>query len=456
MSTFDPQASVCPRFSAAEAQALAREHYGVSALKVRPLGSFQDQNFQLVGDDGREFVLKIANAATSFDELDLQNRALAHLAARDAAFPTPRLIAARGGDDMPVAERDGERYFVRLLTFMPGRMLAHITSAPGPALLATIGQFAGVLAHRLRGFDHPAGAHVSQWDMRHAPEVVRAFLPYVAAPEHRALIGLMLERYEAHAAPLLARLPTSMIHCDITSYNLLLSHDDTGRLAVSGLIDFGDMVRSYTIGELAVAVSEGALSGAYEPLAAAAPMVVAYHRERPLGDDELAVLFPMVCLRRCVVAVSVAQQLHFEPENAYVRELSEQDWPVLRQLRDIAPELALASLRAACGLEPYAGAAAVRGWLAENHGRMAPVVPPELLDGAPALDLGVGSELLRDGVWQQPRRCAPRSAQAPRSGATARCACPTAGPTRPTSRRRCTLAPTYCCRRARRCAALAG
>src|SRR5262249_8058031 len=162
-------------------------------------------------------VFKIANAATEFAALDLQNRALVHLAAKDPMLPTPRLVPARDGSSMLTIERDGTPHLIRLLTYLPGQMLAHALRAPAAALLAEMGRLAGTLVHHLADFSHPGGDQPSQWDLQYAPEVIRAFLGYVADAEGRALIETLLARYEAVAAPLLPGLRKSMIHGDITS-----------------------------------------------------------------------------------------------------------------------------------------------------------------------------------------------------------------------------------------------
>ena len=63
MSTFDEQQMVCPQFPEGEVRAILREHYGIAAAALKPLGSFQDQNFAVTSSDGQQFVLKIANHA---------------------------------------------------------------------------------------------------------------------------------------------------------------------------------------------------------------------------------------------------------------------------------------------------------------------------------------------------------------------------------------------------------
>ncbi len=85
-----------PRFGLEEARELARERFGVEGV-ASELGSHQDQNALIDGPSGR-FVLKIANAAFGEAELDLQNRAMIHLAER-LPLEVPRPCAALDGSE---------------------------------------------------------------------------------------------------------------------------------------------------------------------------------------------------------------------------------------------------------------------------------------------------------------------------------------------------------------------
>ena len=63
--------------------------------------------------------------------------------------------------------------------------------------------------------------------------------------------------FECDTVPLLPNLRQSVIHNDLNDYNLLAGGGDdmyARGQSIVGLIDFGDMVRSYTIGDLAVAI----------------------------------------------------------------------------------------------------------------------------------------------------------------------------------------------------------
>ncbi|MBP7693335.1 MAG: phosphotransferase, partial [Anaerolineales bacterium] len=398
---FASHALRCPTFSAAEARALVADHYGFPPAALKPLASFQDQNFRVTDAAGRQFVLKIANAHETRATLDLQNQAMAHVAARAPDFPTPRVVPARDGAGLIPAEHAGERHWVRLLSYLPGQTLVD-TPYLSPGWLDEIGATVGRLTAHLADFTHPAADRVLQWDLRQAKNVVTAFLPYVADRGRRALVERGLAEFEAAAEPRLAELRQSVIHGDLVDYNLLVGRGPAGQQVVSGLIDFGDTVRSYTIGELAVLLATIMAHAPAAPVAAAARVVAAYHAAFPLTETELAVLFPLIVLRVCATTTSAAQQAALEPENAYVQAFAAAEWPALELLAGLSPVLAQAAFRHACGLEPHPRRAAVEAWLRAHGSEFGRPLNRELPAGeVTVLDFSVSSEELPAGSWEQ-------------------------------------------------------
>jgi Ser/Thr protein kinase RdoA (MazF antagonist) len=110
----------------------------------------------------------------------------------------------------------------------------------------------------------------------------------------------------------LDHLRKSVIHGDANDYNVLVEGNK-----VVGLIDFGDIVYSYTVGDLAIAVAYVVL-GKSDPYAAAAPVIEGYVREFSLTKDELDALWPLVRLRLCMSVAIAAYQQAQQPENEYL------------------------------------------------------------------------------------------------------------------------------------------
>ena len=124
-------------------------------------------------------MLKIANPVFAEAELDLQNRAMVHLAERmSVGIPLP--CPALDGSEIIAVERAGATYLVRLVTFVEGTPL--VDTHLSPPILRSLGRIAGELVRALESFEHPAADRVMQWDPRHVGAVVEALAPHIAIP----------------------------------------------------------------------------------------------------------------------------------------------------------------------------------------------------------------------------------------------------------------------------------
>ena len=329
-----------PRLTREEAERLARDLYGLEA-SAAPLPSERDQNFLLTADGGARFVLKIANAAEDRAMLEAQNAAMMHVAARTPV--APRVVPSVRGD--AIASVPGAPHFVRLVTYLPGTPLArHGTRSP--ALLEDLGARLGELDAALADFDHPAIHRDFHWDLARAERVIDERLPLVADAALRALIAQTAARALRAVAARQAWLRVSAIHNDANDWNVLVEGE-----RVVGIIDFGDMVASWTVADLAVAVAY-VLLDAPDVLQTMAAVVRGYHRTYPLRDEELAALFPLACLRLCMSACIAASQQRQRPGDAYLGVTQAPLARTLPRLAAIEAREAENAARTACGLAP--------------------------------------------------------------------------------------------------------
>ncbi len=339
-----------PQLTEQDAVELARERYGLT-VRARQLPSYADLNFRLEDAAGREMVLKIANAEEESGILEMQHRALELLGREHDPQAFPRVLPTVAGEEIIsvgcVAENGGDsRHFVHLLTYLSGVFMADVTSHT-PELLANLGTFLGTLDRTLTGFTHPAMGRHTSWDLRHAAKIIRANAADVGAPEKRALVEHFLAQVDAHLPPLELQLRRSVIHNDANDYNVLVGHTSSGRQKVTGLIDFGDMVQTYTVCELAIALSY-AMMGKSDPLAAAAEVIAGYHAAHPLTDPELVALFDLICARLAVSVSMVARDRKARPENAYLAVSEAPAWALLEKLVWVSRGQAYDTFRKAC------------------------------------------------------------------------------------------------------------
>lgn len=333
-----------PGFPAAEAERIAAERFGVRG-EVRRLGSERDQNFLVLPQDGGAFVLKLANAAEDPEVIAFQAAALRYVAARDPQLPVPGVKAGLGGTDTEIVEGpSGERHAVWMLEFLEGEPMP---SAPASALRRDMGSCLARLGRALRGFFHRGAGRQLLWDLRHVPRL-RDYLPHVEDGQRRRLAELFLDRFEARAAPVLPGLRAQVIHNDFHEGNLLV---DPQASSIVGILDFGDMVHSALINDVAVATAYQ-MHGAAEPLEPACEVLAAYHAVTPLEEQELGVLLDLVAGRMLLSGVVAAWRLERVPgSREHVLGHDESAWRTLERLATIDPEAAEERFRAACGLD---------------------------------------------------------------------------------------------------------
>jgi 4-aminobutyrate aminotransferase-like enzyme len=220
---------------------------------------------------------------------------------------------------------------------------------------------------------------------------IRGRVGEIADDCRRQLVLTFIRQFDERARPLLSRLRTSVIHNDANDYNVLVSCDHTGAARVAGIIDFGDLVDSYKIGELAVALAYTMLDK-LNPVGAARHIVSGYHREYPITDGELEVLYSFICMRLCVSVVNSTIEARNEPDNEYLRISERPAWRLLEKLSAISPDFACYAFRDACGMTPCPQAVRLVKWLKENPEQIGPVVLAELKGSEKTiLDLSVGS-----------------------------------------------------------------
>ncbi len=289
-----------PRFEVEAAAEIAAEFFGIRA-SGRPLPSERDQNFLLTDGAGEKFVLKIANALESAAFLEAQNAVLNHVG-KQVEFCQSLVAGVSGEEIVRVAT-----YFVRLVRYLPGVPLAEIRPHSSE-LLRDLGRKLGKLAQALKDFDHPAVHRDFHWDLSNGNRVINEYAPLIEDAALRELVLKCRLNFEP-------QLPRSVIHGDANDYNVLV---DPERMIVSGLLDFGDMVYSYTVADLAIAVAYVALDQP-QPRAAMAEIVRGYTSEFMLLDEELEAVWPLALLRLGVSACMAAYQQRQQPENEYLR-----------------------------------------------------------------------------------------------------------------------------------------
>jgi len=287
-----------PAFDVESAKKIAERIFGLRAT-ARVLPSERDQNFLLSDDVGGRFVLKIANALESRELLEAQNAALDHLGTRISFCP--RVVPALNGE-LISTESD---YYVRLVTYLPGEPLA-LAMPYSPQLLRDVGRKLGEMDRALADFDHPALHRDFHWDLANGNRVIDQYAGLIESAKFREVV--LQCRFDVNTD-----LRRSIIHGDANDYNVLVESD-----RVTGLIDFGDVVYGWTVGDLAVALAYVVL-GKDDPREAAEHVIDGYTEEFALTHEERVVLWKLVRLRLAMSVCLAAYQQRLRPDNEYLQ-----------------------------------------------------------------------------------------------------------------------------------------
>lgn len=309
-----------PAFSATDAARIAHDLFGISGTALHLEGEC-DQNLRLRTEDG-DYILKFSSADYDPALLSLHVAAMTHIARNAPHLPIPRLVQSGGKG---VAQLDDGTY-VRLMTWMDG--VPVVSAEKSPVLRKTVASFAAQVVIALASFDHSNPATASIWNLTQATQLQDAAV-FITDHTKRQLTTdafAKLARFQAD----LDKLPTQFIHNDIHHHNLLVAGPTSPE--ITGLIDFGDMMKVPRVVELAVAIAHQ-LYGVEDVARAIKEMTMAFCERLPLNVDEIEVLPSLVAARlasrESVVARRVAQT---GGTGSYDDTISNMGWVALERL----------------------------------------------------------------------------------------------------------------------------
>jgi 4-aminobutyrate aminotransferase-like enzyme/Ser/Thr protein kinase RdoA (MazF antagonist) len=359
-----------PSIGIAEGERIARDLYGL-AVSLSALPGERDCNFRLrtadtpgvdtpdaatsgLAPDPREFVLKVLPATTDAESADCLVRVLDHLAEQDPTLPVPRLFPTLRGEAIGRFSREGIDYATCLVSFLPGRLMAE--SPPSAALMQNVGVTLARVDRALQGFFHPSLVRRLAWDVRRLPELAE-FSSDIESAALRETVNKVCSEFRA-CLPRLRGLRSQAIHGDCHGANLLVDDQD----AVSGILDFGDMIHAPLIFEPAVAMSELLTEGA-APLDSVAAVLHGYSQSRSLQAEEVELVYDVITARHAITLLVHAWRRHHDRQGARVLDVaSVHAERSLQRLLDLdRGALTRSWHEAACTLRPAASTVATPG-----------------------------------------------------------------------------------------------
>ena len=295
---------------------------------LRPSGG--QRYFLLRPSSGQRYVVKFGHPRADPRVVGVQVRVLRHIESAAAGLPVPRVVPAAGGQPWTVVAAGPLRgRAVHVLTYLDGALLRSVRT--DPALRRTLGVTLARLGRALREFDDPPVRRPLLWDLAQLPQL----RPLLAdRPDNRGtrLLGNLLGRFAARAAPRLAVQRTQLVHNDFSPDNTLISADAS---RVCGIIDFGDVTVTALVNDVAIAAAYQ-LSDDADLLGPTLDLISGYHATTPLTVGEVDLL-PDPILARIVARIIISEwRAERFPENSqYVLRNTPRAWEQLHRWLDI-------------------------------------------------------------------------------------------------------------------------
>jgi hydroxylysine kinase len=313
------------------------------AGRLQRLPTEKDDTFRL-RTGSTDYLVKVSPPDEADVVVDLQTAAMRFLEREAPELPVQRVQLSVGGSDNVVVEtRDGRTRVLRVLSFVRGAVWAETN--PDGEQLAKVGEMLGRVDVALEAFAHPADRRGLVWDLRHFHELAE-LVEHTPDAEHRKLALEVLRLFEAAIVPRLGELETQVIHGDYSPYNVVV--DEQSDDYVTGVIDFGDTMRSAVIFDPAVSMANLVGRNPDQPWRDACAFLAGYQTVRPIKEQELPLL-PVAALARLTLRALIASwRAERVPERRdYLVAHAKDDWTNVQRAMALPLADVVAQLRGA-------------------------------------------------------------------------------------------------------------
>ncbi|MCB6087487.1 aminotransferase class III-fold pyridoxal phosphate-dependent enzyme [Flavobacterium psychrophilum] len=330
------------KFSEAHIELLAKDHYGLF-VSAKMLNGYDELNYLLTDINNKQFILKVSDENQPFLFLDAQVKIIKHLSNSSISNNFQQFCINNQGDELTAVENEGKKYYLRILSFLEGDFWVDKLEKSN-ILYSQLGHFLGTMDKSLQDFSHTAMHRQYTWDISRASDA-NDRLKYIKNHERRRIASYFLLQFDTEVLPKIHTLRHAYIHNDANDYNVLVD-DNT----VTGLIDFGDMVYTALINNLAIACTYAMLSHE-DPLSAATLIVRGYHESYALTTQELDALYYLIAGRLCISVTQSAFNGSLDTNNDHHFITEKPAWDLLYKLIKINPIKAQDNFRKTCAFE---------------------------------------------------------------------------------------------------------
>lgn len=376
------------KITSQQAEAILLDLFGISG-RATALPGEVDFNFRIKLEGSEGYILKISRSDENEAYLDFQQSILQHVERHGQGLLVPKVIPDGNGNTISkIQDAFGHTRFVRLLTWMPGRVWSGVKPQLDD-LRYSLGAQCGKLAKALQGYDHPQAHREFEWDVAQALWT-KAHVSIFKGQQAK-IVSYFQDAFEKLFKDY-DTLRKAVVHNDANDNNVIVSASLT-EPKVQAVIDYGDAIYTQIINDVAIACAYTVM-GHNDPLEAALPIVRGYHSEFGLQETELVHLYHAIAMRLVISVTKSALNKIKEPDNTYLLISEKPAWEVLEKWRHINADFAHYSFRQACGLDPHPDERAFKDWTMGQAFKLETLFPDIVQDAVQHIDLSVSSRWL--------------------------------------------------------------
>ncbi|AWP10836.1 putative hydroxylysine kinase [Scophthalmus maximus] len=332
-----------PNFSQSQASEMVQRVFRLTPAEIRPLPSYDDQNFYLATVEGGEYVLKIMNSEDSKNHklIEMQTYAMSFL--HQNGLPAQTALPTASGQLMSLEEMDCgygcQKYMVRVLNHLPGTTVSKVPLTP--QLLYDIGKTAARMDKILKEMAHPELSALQRdkfiWSLSNVT-LLEGYLNVLDGDPLQQVIKSVIHLYKSSVVAKYPNFRKCINHGDFNDLNVLVQPDESDGHRITGILDFGDLNSGYYIHELAITIMYMMMEHP-NPIEVGGLVLAGWESVLPLNEEEKECLFVLVLSRFCQSLILARYFVTLHPENEeYLMISSRKGVGILRQVWELGKE----------------------------------------------------------------------------------------------------------------------
>ena len=306
---------------------IIEEKFNLKIISIKKLNGYENENYLINTTDNKYIFKKYPYSLELESIIHGENEVLLFLSQNNNKFPVP--IKSVDGVYLKTIQIDKEVFIFRVLSFLDGQMLGSIKNTK--EIFESFGTFLAKMNKRLQSCNNIIiEGRIWNWDLQYF-HLNKKYINDFILEKDKVLVNYFFLQFEEHVNPVISSLRKSIIHSDANEWNVLITNGK-----VSSIIDFGDLVYSPLINEVAIAMTYASYDKE-NPLDWAVIILESYNNVLPILENEIKIIYYLIAARLCVSLCNGAHSKKINPENSYAFSSEQSAWKMLKKWRILNP-----------------------------------------------------------------------------------------------------------------------